>query len=61
MNSYTKRGGAARRRFLRYLQKTWGGGGGGNLPPPPGVRVLMYFIAIHQSLDIRDKQSTTLN
>ena len=38
MNSYTKRGGAARRRFCVIYKKPEGGR---KSTPPPGVRVLM--------------------
>ena len=37
MNSYTKRGGAARRRFCVICKKPEGGA---EINPPPGVRVL---------------------
>ena len=38
MNSYTKRGGAQRRRFCVICKKPEGGGR--KSTPPPGVRVL---------------------
>ena len=40
LNSYSKFGGATRRRFFRCLRKTWDGGGWVISAPPPAVHGL---------------------
>ena len=58
MNSYAKRGGAARRRFCVICKKPEGGA---EINPPPGVRVLIPNAgSIRRTLAVTNRDIGTL-